>query len=99
MVTIYRKKDKKVRKSKLPVLTVNMWLEAVREAQQELEEPIPEGYLTIDQLMEVLGLCKSKAFGMVKRLEEAGKCQRLKVRRIKTNGKLRIVGVYKPICK
>jgi len=56
MVTIYRKKDKKVRKSKLPVLTVNMWLEAVREAQQELEEPIPEGYLTIEQLMEVLGL-------------------------------------------
>jgi hypothetical protein len=99
MITIYRKKDKKLRKSKLPVLTVNMWLEAVREAKQEIEEPIPEGYLTIEQLKDVFGLCKSKAFGMVKKLEEAGKCQRLKVRRIKTNGKLRIVGVYKLICK
>jgi hypothetical protein len=99
MVTIYRKKDKKVRKSKLPVLTVNMWLEAAREAQQELEEPIPEGYLTVEQLKEVFGMCGSKTFGMINKLEAAGKCQRLKVRRIKTNGKLRIVGVYKLICK
>ena len=95
MVTVYRQKDKKVKKSKLPVLTVNMWLEAAREAQQELEEPIPEGYLTIDQVTGIFGLCRSKTFGVIKNLEAAGKCHRIKVRRIKTNGKIKLVGVYK----
>jgi len=95
MVTIYRQKDKKAKKDKLPVLTVNMWLEAAREAQKELEEPIPEGYLVIEQLMEIFGMCRSKTFGVIKKLEAAGKCHRLKVRRIKTNGKIKLVGVYK----
>ena len=95
MVKVYRQKDKKVKKSKLPVLTVNMWLEAAREAQQELEEPIPEGYLTIEQVIEIFGLCRSKTFGLIRKLEVAGKCKRLKVRQIRTNGKIKLVGVYK----
>ena len=99
MVAIYRQKDKQVRKSKLPVLTVNMWLEAAREAQQEHEEPVPEGYLTIEQVIQIFGLCRSKTFGVIKKLESSGKCQRLKVRRIKTNGKIKLVGVYKLISK
>lgn len=98
MVTILRKRDKKP-KSKLPALTVNMWLEAAREAQQELEEPIPEGYLTIEQVMEIFGLCRSKTFCLIKKLEATGKCQRVKVRRVRTNGKIKLVGVYKILSK
>jgi hypothetical protein len=95
MVTVMSSRNKKVKKSKLPVLTVNMWLEAAREAQQEHEEPIPEGYLTIEQMIQIFGLCRSKTFGVISKLEAAGKCHRTKVRRIKTNGKIRLVGVYK----
>jgi hypothetical protein len=76
-------------------LTINMWLDAAKEVQKALEEPIPEGYLTIDQLMEIFGACRVSTFSTIKKLESAGKCQRLKVRRIRTNGKIKMVGVYK----
>ena len=99
MITVLRRKDKKKPKSRLPELTVNMWLSAMIEATKELEEPIPDGYITLDSVCKIWGLHRSKALDRIKKLEASGSLHRTKVRRVCSNGKLRLVGVYKIISK
>jgi hypothetical protein len=99
MITVLRSRDKKKRKSRIPDLTVNMWLSAMQESIKEQEEPIPDGFITLDEVCKIWGVCRSKAMVRITNLETAGKVQRMKVRRVCANGKIRLVGIYKVLSK
>ena len=98
MITVLSKRDKRVAaKGKLPVLTVNMWLEALREDNPE--DPMPEGFITLEQAKELMGFRRSGTLSHLKRLEKAGRVEKRKIRRRFANGKIRWCSVYKILSK
>jgi hypothetical protein len=98
MITVLSSRDKKVAaKGSLPALTVNMWLEAIKDVSNE--DPVPEGFITLEQVKEIMGLRRSSALLHLDRLERAGRLEKRKIRRRFANGKIRWSAVYKILPK
>jgi predicted transcriptional regulator of viral defense system len=76
-----------------------MWLDTIREVSRGTEDPIPEGFITIDQVQEIFGVCRSKVMLRLLKLNRAGRLEKRKIRRLCSNGKIRWIGVYKIITK
>lgn len=68
-----------------PELKAQRLLEAYFNMKHSLEDPTPEGYVSIDELMAVHGCCRGQVFRMMARLERQGKVHRILLRKMRNN--------------
>jgi CRP-like cAMP-binding protein len=66
-----------------PEVKAQRLLEAYYNMKEGQEDPTPEGYVSIEQIMKVQGCCRAQVFRMMKRLEKEGKVHRIGLRKMR----------------
>lgn len=77
-----------------PEVKAQRLLDAYYNMKEGQEDPTPEGYVSIEQIMQVQGCCRAQVFRMMKRLEKLGKVHRLALRKMRGT-RLTIVTYFK----
>ena len=77
-----------------PEVKAQRLLEAYFNMKHDQEDPTPEGYVSIDELMAVHGCCRAQVFRMMGRLEKQGKVHRIKLRKFRVN-RIQVVTYFK----
>lgn len=75
-------------------ISVNEWMTAYLEVASTKEDTVPGGYLTVEEIAKIMGVCRQVASQRVNDLYRAGKADRIKLRRLFA-GRVKIVPYYK----
>jgi len=82
-------------RSGLPTISVNEWLTAYHELCAAKEDPVPDGFLTVSEIVKVMGVCRQATSERLNALLRAGKVERVKLRRMTSGGVIKIIPYYK----
>jgi predicted transcriptional regulator of viral defense system len=77
-----------------PEVKAQRLLEQYYNMKEGHEDPTPEGYVSIDEIMKVQGCCRAQVFRMMGRMEKAGKVHRIALRKMRGK-RLTVVTYFK----
>jgi hypothetical protein len=66
-----------------PEVKAQRLLEAYYNMKEGNEDPTPEGYVSIDEIMKAQGCCRAQVFRMMRRMEVLGKVHRIALRKMR----------------